>query len=229
MLSAMSADRASRVRALRATFRATKEADPRFAPLVTAVTVGVFAVVLALGFLLGSPVLYGILGLVVALLAGMVVALRRASRAAFSGIEGQPGAAAAVLMSARGHWHVTPAVALTRNQDFVHRAVGRPGVVLVAEGSPGRARELISNEARKLRRVIGDTPLYDVVVGDGEGQVPLKRLQIHLMRLPRNLKPREVNELEAKLKAIGSMTSVTGQLPKGPMPKGTKVPRGKMR
>jgi hypothetical protein len=121
---------------------------------------------------------------------------------------------------------MTPAIAMTRNQDFVHRVVGRPGVVLVAEGSGARPRELLIAELRKVKRVAGDVPVYDIVVGDGPGQVPLKRLQVHMMKLPRNLKGKEVNAMEARLKAMGSMAMA---MPKGPMPRGGKVPRGKIR
>jgi len=113
-----------------------------------------------------------------------------------------------------------------RQQDFVHRVVGRPGVVLVAEGGGSRPRELLTAELRKTRRLIGDTPLYDVVVGDGPGQVAIDRLQSHLMKLPRNLKPRAVNDLEARLKAVGGMAM---PIPKGPMPGMGRMPRGKQR
>ena len=214
----------SRLSTVRATLKMARERDPRFVAYVLLALLGTVGVVFGIGVLLGSPVLFFVLSLPLGLVAGMIVAGRRVSAAAYAGIEGQPGAAAAILGSMRGQWHVTPAVAMTRSQDFVHRVVGRPGVVLVAEGSGGRPRELIGTEARKLRRVIGETPLYDVVVGDGEGQVPLKRLQIHVMKLPRNLKPRQVNELEAKLKA---MSPTAMPIPKGPIPKNLKPPRGR--
>ena len=200
-----------------------RERDPKFVPYVLLAFLGTLAVVFGIGLLLGSPILFGILAVMLALTAGMIVAGRRVSAAAFAGIEGQLGAAAAIMTSMRGQWHVTPAVGMTRNQDLLHRVVGRPGVILVAEGSGGRPRELIGNEARRLRRVIGETPIYDIVVGDGEGQIPLKRLQMHVMKLPRNLKPREVNELEAKLKAMA--TSMP--LPKGPLPRSARPPRGR--
>jgi hypothetical protein len=222
----MSADRAGRFAQIRATIKATAARDPKFVPLLVAVPLLAFAVVFALGLLIGAEIVFTILAVIAAVVAALVVIGRRASKAAFAGLEGQPGAAAAILMSMRGHWHVTPAVGLTRSQDFVHRVIGRPGVILVAEGAGARPKELLAAESRKVRRAIGETPLYDVVVGDGAGQIPLKRLQVHLMKLPRNLKPREVNELERKLKAMGSMSM---PLPKGPLPKGARMPRGKIR
>jgi hypothetical protein len=46
------------------------------------------------------------------------------------------------------------------------------------------------------------------------------------MKLPRNLKPVEVNELEKRLKAIGGPNM---PIPKGPLPKSGRVQRGKIR
>jgi hypothetical protein len=201
----------------------TREADPKYVPVV----VGAMVVAALVAFGLGSLVSIWLgVGLAVpaVLLAFTSVTARRGQKAAFSRIEGQPGAAYAILESMRGHWHVTPAVAINRNQDLVHRVVGRAGVVLVAEGSGARARELLAGELRKVRKVIGEAPLHDVVVGDRDGQVPLKKLQTHLMKLPRVLKPKEVNAIDARLKALGG-TAVP--LPKGPIP--TRVPRGKVR
>ncbi|HVE98731.1 MAG TPA: DUF4191 domain-containing protein [Mycobacteriales bacterium] len=213
--------------AIRQTIKATAKADKKFVPLVAGAFVLTTAVVAGIGFAVGSPILFTIFGVLFGIMAALIVTGRRASAAAFAGIEGQPGAAAAVLSSMRGHWHVTPAVGITRQQDFVHRVVGRPGVVLVAEGAGMRPRELLTAELRRTRRLIGDTPLYDVVVGEGQGQVPIERLQTHLMKLPRNIKPRAVNELEARLKAVGGMAM---PLPKGPLPgMGGKMPRPKQR
>jgi hypothetical protein len=169
-----------------------------------------------------GPVLGIVLALLAALIAFTVITGRRGQAAAFTRIEGQPGAAFAILQSMRGDWRVTPAVAFNKQQDLVHRAVGRAGVILVAEGGGARARELLSSELRKVRRVIGpEAPLHDIVVGDGDGQVPLKRLQVHIMKLPRTLKPKEVNAVESRLKALGGPSM---PIPKGPMP--TRVPRG---
>lgn len=210
-----------------ATIKATAARDPKFVPMLVAAPLITLAVIVSLALLIGLPLFLTIpLAVMGALTAAVVVIGRRASKAAFAGLEGQPGAAAAILSSLRGHWHTTPAIAMTRNQDFVHRVVGRPGVVLVAEGSGARPRELLIAELRKVKRIAGDVPVYDVIVGDGPGQVPLKRLQVHIMKLPRNLKGKDVNAMEAKLKAMGSMAM---PIPKGPMPRGGKVPRGKIR
>lgn len=195
-------------------------------PIVLGVSIGVFAVMLLLGFLLNSPIFLGILGLLTALLAGLAVFGRRAQRAAYSQVEGQPGAAVAVVQSMRGFWRVTPAVQVNRNQDVVHRVLGRPGIVLVGEGNGVRLGQLLGQEKRRIGRVAADTPVYDVVVGDGDGQVPLRRLQNHLSKLPRNLKPAHVRLVEGRMRALGAAQP---PLPKGPLPRTARVPRGRPR
>jgi hypothetical protein len=107
----------------------------------------------------------------------------------------------------------------------VHRVIGRPGVVLVGEGSsPSAIRQLMIDQKRRIGRVAPETPIYDVLVGDADGQVPIRKLQQHLVKLPRNLKKTEINGVEARMKALGGPNV---PLPKGPMP--TRMPRGKMR
>ena len=85
-------------------------------------------------------------------------------------VEGQAGAGYAVVAGMRG-WQVTQAVQITRQLDVVHRAIGRPGLVLIAEGAPSRTRQLVGQEKRRLAKVVGDTPIYEVFVGDEDGQV----------------------------------------------------------
>ncbi len=212
---------------VKALVRLARDNDPRYLPLVLGTSLGSLFVLVAVGVLTGHWIVFSILGVLTALLVATVITGRRGNAAALAQLEGQPGAAYAVLQSMRGDWRVTPAVAVTRQQDLVHRVVGRPGVVLVAEGSGNRPRELLTAELRKVRRVIGDTPMYDVVVGDGDGRVPLGKLQLHLTKLPRNLKPKDVNALETRLGAVGG-TSLP--IPKGPMPKSARgIPRGKLR
>ena len=213
--------RAEKWKQIRLAFTMTRKADPKMLPLVLGVLVLTIAVFVLLGILVNQLIVLGILGFLFALLAAAAMFGRRVQRTAFGQVEGQLGAAAAVLSNLRGNWRVTPAVGFTKEQDLVHRVIGRPGIVLVAEGSPNRTRNLIGAEKRKLSRVIGETPVYDVTVGDGAGQVPLKGLEKHFLRLPRNIKPAQVNELDRRLKALGNVMPV----PKGPMP--TRVPRGR--
>ena len=120
------------------------------------------------------------------MLAGLVVFGRRAERAAYAQVEGQPGAAAAALGVLRRGWKVQQAVAVTKNQDLVHRVVGRPGVILVGEGNPARVRHLLGVEKKKHARVVGEVPIFDVLVAEDEPDgVPIKKLSKHIMKLPK--------------------------------------------
>ena len=215
--------RGERAKQITMAFKLTRANDPRLVVLLLVAFFVPLAVFVALGILLGHPIYLTILGLLVGVLALVAVFGRRMQKMQYSQVEGQPGAAAAVLQTVRGNWRVTPAVQFTREQDLVHRVVGLPGVILVGEGNPGRTRWLLGTEKKKLARFLGDTPVYDVMVGDGEGQIPLKGLQRYLMKLPRNIKPARVNELDRMFKAMPPALPI----PKGAMP--TRVPRGKMR
>jgi hypothetical protein len=216
----------SRTAQIRQAYSMTRKSDPRVGWVTLAVFLGVLVVLLAIGFLLGHPVYVGLMGFMLAVLAATIVFGRRAEKAAFSQVEGQPGAAAAALNMLRKGWTVTPGVAVTRNQDLVHRAVGRPGVVLIAEGGgPSRLGNLLAQEKKKVARFVPDVPIYDIQAGNDEGQVPLRKLNKHLMKLPRNLKNDQVSEVNQRLKALGSMTL---PIPKGPMPRNIQRggPRG---
>ncbi|WP_432126275.1 DUF4191 domain-containing protein [Streptomyces sp. bgisy082] len=214
-----SADAANpgRLKQIALTYKMTRKADPKVGLVVAGVGIGVLGVLLAIGFLIGHPVYLGILGLVLGLLAAAIVFGRRAEAAAFGQMEGQPGAAAAVLQNVGRGWTTTPAVAMNRNQDVVHRAVGRAGIVLVAEGNPNRVKTLLAAEKRRMNRVVVDVPVHDIIVGDGEGQVPLKKVRTTMLKLPRVLSGPQVTAANDRLRAMGDLMS-NMPLPKGPIP-----------
>jgi F0F1-type ATP synthase assembly protein I len=217
-----------RIAQIRQTYTITKASDPRIGWILLGLFVGVFAVVLLLGFLFGARgwgfTFWVLLGFMLALLTVTVVFGRRAERSAYAQIEGQPGAAAAVLQTLRGGFTTTPMVAVTKNQDIVHRVVGKCGIVLVAEGPPTRAGSLLANEKKKTARWVPDIPIHDIMCGDGEGQVTLQKLNRTVMKLPRTLRAPEVTAVKRRLEAVASVQSPL-PIPKGPMPKGAKMPR----
>lgn len=202
---------------LRVAWSQSRALDPRLAVMVAGAGVAGFAIPFVILLLLGRPILGAIAGVLVGGLAALSVFGRRASALQLTAIEGQPGAAAAVVQSLRGIWRLTPAVAVTRSQDMVHRVIGRPGIVLVGEGAPSRVAQLLAQEKRRVSRVAKDVTIHEVSVGNGNGQVSLTQLRVHLMRLPRSVKPREIGALERKLSALGEQNI---PIPKGPMPSG---------
>ena len=159
-----------------------------------------------------------LLALPAGLLAGTFWFSRRAMKAAYSQIEGQPGAAAAVIQSLRGgNWQVTPAVAVNKNQDMVSRVVGKPGVILVSEGPSSRVVHMLANERKRTARWLPEIPIYEIQVGDGEDQIGLTQLQKSLNKLPRNLRGGEITEVRRRLDALGNAAN-SMPIPKGPMP-----------
>ncbi|MEV6315176.1 DUF4191 domain-containing protein [Streptomyces sp. NPDC051776] len=220
-----SSENPGRLKQIALTYQMTKRVDSKVGLVVAAVGIVTLGVLLAIGFAIGHPVYLGLLGFLLAFLAMAIIFGRRAERAAFGQMEGQPGAAAAVLENVGRGWTVTPAVAMNRSQDVVHRAVGKAGIVLVGEGNPNRLRSLLSSEKKKMARIVVDVPVHDVIVGDGEGQVELKKLRTTLMKLPRVLPGGQVTVVTDRLRAMGDLMS-NMPLPKGPMPKGMRMPRG---
>ncbi|WP_209020716.1 DUF4191 domain-containing protein [Nocardioides sp. 1609] len=178
---------------------------------------GTFSLVMAI---IGG-LLFGLLGM-------MVVFSRRAQRAAFNRLEGQLGAAARALTLLRRGWKTDEMVGFTKQQDMVHRVVGPPGIVLVGEGNPHRLKTLLASERRKHERVASETPIHEVVVGSGEGQVPLSKLVRHVQKLGRKVKPAEITDILNRLKALDAQRPKI-PLPRGPMPTSMKGMRGNMR
>lgn len=174
-------------------------------------------------------VLAVVFGLLFGLLTVMVVLGRRAEGAAYAQIEGQPGAAAGALQMLRNGWDVKPAVAFNKSQDLVHRVIGRPGVVLVGEGSPSRVKQLLSSERTKHQRMAGeDVPVHTIVVGNGEGEIPLPKLTKHLQKMKKEIKPATQTALMQKAKALDAMRP-PAPMPRGPMPTSMKGARRMMR
>ena len=198
-----------------------RKANPRALPIVATAGVGIIAVFVLAGLLTGTAAFLIPLGVLVGLMVAMILFGRFAQSAQYATIAGQPGAAAAILQSMRGSWTVTPAISANRNMDVVHRAVGRPGVILVGEGSPTRLPSLLAAEKKRIARVAHDVPIYDLQVGDETGQISIRKLQRHIMKLPRNLKGQAVADLNYRLKALPQSL----QMPKGPVPRAGRMPK----
>ena len=201
-------------------FKMQRREDKALVPLMVGSIVVIAGVVFGIGFFFHAQWILLPLGIVLGVLAAVILFGRRVQRTVYSKADGQPGAAGWALDNMRGRWKVTQTVAATTQLDAVHRVLGAPGVILVAEGAPHRVKNLLNQEKKRVSRLVGETPIYDIVIGNEEGQVPLRRLQPHLMKLPRNLKPAQVDALEAKLAALGNRGAA---MPKGPVPQGAKM------
>jgi hypothetical protein len=211
------APRGERIRQLIQAYKLTYARDRQLPLWMALAFVGAAAVIFLINLLAGIALFIGIpIAVVFGVLAATFVFGRRAQKAAFNQVEGQPGAAGWVLGNMRGDWRVTQGVQVNAQLDAVHRVLGRPGVILVGEGAPHRVKPLLAQEKKRVARIVGDTPIYDVILGDGEGEVPIRRLNNHLVKLPRNLSQAQVNALEKRMAALGGTKAAP--LPKGPMP-----------
>ncbi len=206
------------------TFRDAYAVTKQVKPWIGIALVAVFIITMVIGGVIGSVVgQFGYLLFVFVPLSFLTTLLfftRVAGRAAYSSIEGQIGAGASVLMAIRKGWTTTPAVAVSRSQDMVHRSVGRAGIVLTGEGSTNSVRQLLADEVKKTERFAPGVPITQVIVGDEPGQIPLRKIQRHLRRLPKKLTAHQMREVRARLKAVGGLSM---PIPKGPMP--TRAPK----
>lgn len=213
-----------RLQQLRMTVTFVNKTNPKAIWLTLAAGLVVLAALVVAGVFTHSIVylvLYIIAGLMAGTLTSMIILGQFAKRAQYTALKGQPGAAVAIVQSMRGNWTVTPTVAGNRNMDMVHRVVGRPGVILIGEGSPTGLASLISAEKKKIARIAYGRPIIELQIGEGKGQVPIRDLQRKLMTMPRALKPGDVRDLNGRLKAMPSSL----QMPRGPLPQPGRMPR----
>lgn len=208
-----------RFKTIRDAYAVTKSVKPWIGIVLVATFLVVLAIGITLGIIFNHPVYGGFVTIPVAVLAAMFLFTRVAGTAAYSNIEGQIGAGASVLMAIRKGWTTTPAVAVNRQQDMVHRSVGRAGIVLTGEGGFA-VRQMIQDEKKKAERFAPGVPITEIIVGDGDGQVSIRKLQKHVAKLPKKLSAHQMREVRARLKAVGGLSM---PIPKGPMPKGIKI------
>lgn len=209
-----------RIKQIFEAFKMQRREDRLLVPIMLGTFLGITLVVFLLGMIWGLHWFFLPVGIAFGVLGAVIVFGRRVQATVYRKADGQPGAAGWALENLRGKWNLTQAVAGTSQLDAVHRVIGRPGIVLVGEGSPHRLKSLMSQEKKRVARLVGDTPIYEVVVGGEEGQVPLSKLQTHIMKLPRNINAGQVDSLENRLAALASRGNA---MPKGPMPQGAKM------
>ncbi|MCU1414719.1 MAG: hypothetical protein JWN80_2059 [Microbacteriaceae bacterium] len=185
------------------------------------VLVGVIA-----GFILASDNLFGfLLWIVAGVLGGVLIFLivlgRLAEKAAYSQIEGQPGAVGAVLKSSlRRGWTASemPVAVSPKTQDAVYRAVGNGGVVLIGEGPRSRTQKMLDEERRRVARILPNVAVHFLNVGPDPDAVPLHKLAGRMNRFKRNLTKAEIYAVSSRLSSLGKNTL---PIPKGIDP--TKV------
>ena len=229
-----------RIAQIRQAYSAIKSLDRNLGWWMLLAAVGAAAVVIGIGFAVGGFWRwYAVLvAIPTAILAAVVVMNRRGNTAMYRALEGQPGAAGAALtgLGRRGWYAAQEPVAIegargTRPSDMagaamVFRALGRPGIVLLGEGPTARVTKLLKQEEKKVARVAPGVPVHLWVVGDGDDQVPVKKISSKLTRMRPVLTKAETAVVNKRLKSLGGMKP---PIPKGVDPTRARVDRKAMR
>jgi len=195
-------------------FDMTRKAEPRLPWVMLGIVLVLAAIGVGVGWPLGNPITVGILGLVIGVFVALLYMNRRAEKAAFSQIAGRPGAAGAALSTLGRGWVVKeePIAVSPRTQDLVFLAIGRPGVVLVAEGPTGRVRSLADGARRDITRAVKNVPVTVLNVGGYEDQVSLEKAKGTIKALPKAISREEVTAVDRRLSTL--------RLSQPPIPKG---------
>jgi len=198
----------------------TKEYDKALIPLM----IGAFSLVLVVFIILSQFFqpwwMYLVCGVLFGLMCAMFVLNWRAKGAMFKRYAGVPGSAEVGLNLLPKGWVKSPAIAVDRYQNIVHRAVGPAGIVLIGEGQPGRVREMLATEAKRHEAIKYNVAVTTIVMGDGDNQVPLPKLDKYIKKLPKVIKGAQITEVMARLKALD------GSRPRLPIPKGPMNMKG---
>ncbi|SMG19199.1 protein of unknown function [Rhodococcus rhodochrous J3] len=203
-------------------FQIQRKEDKVLLPWMIGALVGSIVVFFVVGLIFGIQWFLLPVGILVGVLLAFIIFGRRVQKSVYAKADGQAGAAAWALDNLQGAWRVSQAVAGTTQLDAVHRVIGRPGIILVGEGNPGRVKGLLAQEKKRVARLVGDTPIYEFVVGNEEGQIPLSQLQKRLNKLPRNIDTKRMDTIEGRLSALSTKKSGPA-MPKGPLPAGAKM------
>ncbi len=191
-------------------FQMTRRYDDRaLLYIVGGIVLPILAGIAMAVFLSGGNVFTMVLWIVAGVLAGVLVGLiilgRRAERAAYSQIEGQPGAVGAVLRSSlKRSWRGSemPIAVNGKTQDAVYRATGRGGVVLISEGPKTRTQRMVDEERRKIIRVLPNVPVTTISVGPDADSVPLHKIPRTLAKIKPTLTKAEVLAISNRLQSL---------------------------
>jgi hypothetical protein len=220
-----------RIKQLWQIFQLTRKSDKLLLPIlaltmVVPIVVGIVAANLISGGSVLTLILYITTGILLAVLLTLVVLGQRAERTAYQQIAGQPGAVGAVLRSAlRRAWQASefPVAVNPKTQEAVYRAVGKPGVVLIAEGSKTKTQKMLEDERRAVLRAVPAIPVHFVYVGPDAGTTPLHKLNRTLKSFKKSLRKAEVLAVSHRLNSLKSGPAMP--IPKGVDPTKVRAPK----
>lgn len=217
-----------RLKQLGQVFQMTRKNDPMVVWLMLLAALGVLVVGLIIGLIINNWVTTVLIAIPVALLAATMILSRRAEKAAFTQLEGRPGAAGAAMSVLRRGWILKeePVAVNPRSKDLVFMGIGRAGVVLVTEGPTARVRSLVDGERRRMGRVLPNVPIHVIHSGNDEGQTKLAEVGKAMKKLPKSITKLEISAVDKRLSTLGSAKL---PIPKGIDPNRARPNRKQMR
>lgn len=211
-------------------YKMTREQDPNIPWTLALIFFGTVLVFLLIGLLLNNWITFLLIGIPLGILFAVMVLSRRAEKAAFAQLDGQPGRSGAALSTLRRGWiFEQQPVAANKSQDVIFRAIGRPGIVLVTEGPTSRVNPLVQKEKLKYKKIVPTVPIHVVNSGNDEGQVELKKLTKTLNKLPKQLTQQEMHQVANRIDSLGKHNNIMSALPKGIDPMRMRPDRKGMR
>lgn len=192
-------------------YKLTAKADKNFVlvgvlAFIAPLTIGILAIVLFFRDSVLTTFLWSITTVLFAFMITLTVLSRRAEKAAFTRISGQPGAVAAVIGSTLKRGYSTsemPVAVDPKSRDAVYRAVGKAGVVLIAEGNSARVRQLIEDEKRKVARAIPGVTIPVIWVNQDPSSTPLHALTKTIYKLKKAMTRAEISVVNKRLGGLG--------------------------
>ncbi|HBX80345.1 MAG: DUF4191 domain-containing protein [Propionibacteriaceae bacterium] len=209
----------NQLKQIREAYKVTVEYDKQLPWLLGGVALASIVLGVVLGVVFGGGwtiLLWGITGLMMAAVLCLLLLTNRAKAASYKRYADQPGSAQVALqMLDAKKYSYTAGIAANRNMDLVHRVVGPCGILLIGEGKG--AKPLLADQAKKHETVAYGVKVTTVMMGDGDGQVPLPKLADYIKKLPSTLQPSQVNDVKKRLVSLDKIRT-QAPLPKGPMP-----------
>ena len=207
----------------------TRRYDSAIVPLLLAAFIVPTGLAITLAIVLSGDnvvgmILYIVAGVLTGVLLVLIVLGRRAEAAAYSQIAGKPGAVSAIMKSGlRRSWTGSEMpIVMNKSQDFVYRAVGRGGVVLIGEGPRSRTQPMLEKERANVQRVLPNVPVHLIYVGPDPDATPLTKIVPTLNRYKRSLTRAEVQAVSNRLASLGRNGM---PIPKGIDPNRVRAPR----
>ncbi|MCL2653271.1 MAG: DUF4191 domain-containing protein [Propionibacteriaceae bacterium] len=208
----------STVRQVRETIKMTVQMDPSSkwwmgAALVVPILLGV-----GIGLIVNHWLYATVMGILIGVSVFLWSLIILSKRAMYKKYDGQPGAAQVALGELnKKTWTVTPQIVGTKQADTIHRAVGPVGIVLVGDGDPSRVKALLATERKRHEQISYDVPVHTISVGNGDGQVPLRKASAAIKKMSGKVSKAQISQLDARIKALDNIRGKV-PVPRGPMP-----------